>query len=101
MKEIRDFEKSLNLAEIVSDFVIMSLKILISEATLISDGDYQRELRESENQLYEWKTNIEKQFESMKDSFEQGKYEAEEIGEQIFAEVKRLLLSQVLHSKFS
>ncbi|CAF4712448.1 unnamed protein product, partial [Rotaria magnacalcarata] len=32
----------------------------------------------------------------MKNSFEQGQYEAEEIGKQIFAEVKRLLLTQVL-----
>ncbi|CAF1106072.1 unnamed protein product [Rotaria sp. Silwood1] len=96
MKEIKDFEKDLNLAELVTDFVIISLKILISEATLISENNYQKELTESENQLREWKTNIEKQFESMKDSFEQGQYEAEEIGKQIFAEVKSLLLNQVL-----
>ncbi|CAF5149155.1 unnamed protein product, partial [Rotaria sp. Silwood1] len=96
MKEIKDFEKDLNLAELVTDFVIISLKILISEIILISENNYQKELTESENQLRQWKINIEKQFESMKDSFEQGQYEAEEIGEQIFAEVKRLLLNQVL-----
>ncbi|CAF3768913.1 unnamed protein product [Rotaria sordida] len=96
MKEIKDFEKNLNLAELVTDFVIISLKILISEVTLISENNYQKELTKSENQLREWKTNIEKQFESMKNSFEQGQYEAEEIGKQIFAEVKSLLLNQVL-----
>ncbi|CAF0979209.1 unnamed protein product [Rotaria sordida] len=96
MKEIKDFDKDLNLAELVSDFVIISLKILISEVTLISEDNYQKELTKSENQLREWKTNIEKQFESMKNSFEQGQYEAEEIGKQIFAEVKHLLLNQVL-----
>ncbi|CAF1525833.1 unnamed protein product [Rotaria sordida] len=96
MKEIKDFEKNLNLAELVTDFVIISLKILISEVTLISENNYQKELTKSENQLREWKTNIEKQFESMKNSFEQGQYEAEEIGKQIFAEVKHLLLNQVL-----
>ncbi|CAF2100137.1 unnamed protein product [Rotaria magnacalcarata] len=96
MKEIKDYEKDLNLGEVVTDFVIISLKIFISEATLISDDNYQKELTQSENQLRDWKTNIEKQFESMKNSFEQGQYEAEEIGKQIFAEVKRLLLTQVL-----
>ncbi|CAF3343994.1 unnamed protein product [Rotaria socialis] len=82
--------------EVVTDFVIISLKVLITEITLISENNYQKELKESENQLRQWKTNIEKQFESMKYSFEQGQYEAEEIGKQIFAEVKRLLLNQVL-----
>ncbi|CAF1571427.1 unnamed protein product, partial [Didymodactylos carnosus] len=95
MKQVEHNEKYLNLYRLVSDFTVISLRVLIEQAIHIAEKNCQEELENSQKELYDLKIRVEKQFGSMKDSYEQEKNLAEVVGEDIFSKVKRLLYNTI------
>ncbi|CAF1348769.1 unnamed protein product [Didymodactylos carnosus] len=75
-----------------------TLKTVIDEAIRIENENYRTELDKALQEARKAKDNVAKQFAAMEDSFQQGKLLATNVSEQIFKELDRILLDNVLNN---
>ncbi|CAF0998993.1 unnamed protein product [Adineta steineri] len=100
---IQQYWTYLNVPQITADLIRMALRFLIDQAKQIADRKHE-ELKQELNQLKEWKINIQEQFLSFKDSFEQGQKFKTDLQKQIIEEIKRIytrIIIDDVHTKIT
>ncbi|CAF1195002.1 unnamed protein product [Adineta steineri] len=93
---IQHYWKYLNVPQIIADLIRLALRFLIDQAKQIADRKHE-ELKQELNQLKQWKINIQEQFLSSKDSFEQGQRFKTDLQKQIIEEIKRIYTRLIIN----
>ncbi|CAF1192612.1 unnamed protein product, partial [Didymodactylos carnosus] len=88
-------QKYLNRHELCMDLVVIGLKILIDQAIAVEEANYESNMQKSTKEMKECKENLSKQYNAMKDSFEQGKNLANIVGKQIIDEIGHIVLRKI------
>ncbi|CAF1188812.1 unnamed protein product [Adineta steineri] len=100
---IQQYWEFLNIPRITADLILIALRFLIDQAKQIADRKHEA-LKQELNQLNEWKINIQEQFLSSKDSFDQGQKFKTNLQKQIIEEIKRIytrIIINDVHAKIT
>ncbi|CAF1152256.1 unnamed protein product [Adineta ricciae] len=94
---IRSNQNRIALHSFLSDVAIIALEVLVEESLKSEKRRHEKDMENCEKEMIEWKERISMQIQHMHNSHEQGQNMAEIVSEEIFKEVGRILLDQILH----